>query len=213
MRKLFKKENIFILFITGYLLFSISCTRTFYPDPSVRIDSQSEIKKKNIIKPVGTKNKISTVIINPEDNKLRDFEASGTGKYLNTSKADPEKIIETAAKYLGVPHCMGGTSMKCTDCSGLIVSVFAAYGIKLPHNSQAQARYGKIIYGIGNLVRGDLVFFIRSYNTPNYITHVGIYLGNNEFIHTSVNYGVTITSLNDKYWRPKFVFGTRIFYK
>ena len=77
------------------------------------------------------------------------------------------------------------------------VTVFRKYGVSLPHNSEEQARYGKIIPGVKDLRKGDLVFFIRSYKTDNFITHSGICIGNNEFIHTSTSRGVTITSLND----------------
>ncbi|GAO31314.1 cell wall lytic activity [Geofilum rubicundum JCM 15548] len=59
--------------------------------------------------------------------------------------------------------------------------------------------------------RGDLVFFIRSYKTSKYITHSGIYLGNNEFIHASSSQGVTTTSLSNSWWSERFIFGTRIF--
>jgi cell wall-associated NlpC family hydrolase len=60
------------------------------------------------------------------------------------------------------------------------------------------------------LIKGDLVFFIRSYETHDFITHSGIYIGNNKFIHTSSKSGVTITSLNDPWWKGKFIFGTRV---
>ncbi len=61
------------------------------------------------------------------------------------------------------------------------------------------------------LIKGDLVFFIRTYKTNRLITHSGIYIGNNKFIHTSTSNGVTITSLNDPWWKEKFIFGTRVF--
>jgi cell wall-associated NlpC family hydrolase len=135
---------------------------------------------------------------------------AGTEKVINTHNTSTDKIINTARKYLGVPHCMGGTTTKCMDCSGLLVTVFAKYKIYLPHNSEQQARYGEIIYRMDKLRKGDLVFFIRSYETDNFITHSGIYIGNNEFIHTSSKKGVTITLLNDPYWNEKFIFGTRV---
>jgi len=106
---------------------------------------------------------------------------------------------------------MGGTTIKCMDCSGLLVTVFASHGIRLPHNSEEQARHGRIINGISQLRRGDLVFFIRSYQTSRFITHSGIYIGNDRFIHASSTNGVTITSLNDPWWNEKFIFGTRLF--
>jgi len=146
-----------------------------------------------------------------EEKKLKDFMDEGTEKTVNTAKTSANEIIKTARQYLGVPHCMGGTTMKCMDCSGLLVTVFTRHGIRLPHNSEEQARYGKIIPSMNKLTRGDLVFFTRSYKTHQFITHSGIYIGNNEFIHASSKKGVTITSLNDPWWSEKFVFGTRVF--
>jgi len=105
---------------------------------------------------------------------------------------------------------MGGTTMKCMDCSGLLLTVFARLGINLPHNSEEQARYGKIISRMDELKKGDLVFFIRTYETHPFITHSGIYAGNNKFIHASARNGVIITSINDPWWNQKFIFGTRV---
>ncbi|HZK61243.1 MAG TPA: C40 family peptidase [Anaerovoracaceae bacterium] len=182
------KVNLLILLIAVFQLFYASCSKHLYPDPSYKnIESRDEKKK------------------------MDDFMHVGTGKALDTHSTTPDEIIKTARQYLGVPHCMGGTTKKCMDCSGLLATVFASHGIKLPHNSEEQARYGKIITGMENLKKGDLVFFIRSYRTSKFITHSGIYIGNNRFIHTSSSDGVTITSLNDPWWNQRYLFGTRVF--
>jgi len=182
------KRKFIVLLIAVCQLLVTYCSKQLYPEQSFRnIESQSEKKK------------------------LKDFMDAGTEKMINYRNTSPYEIIRTARQYIGVPHCMGGTSMKCIDCSGLLVAVFAKHGINLPHNSEEQARYGKIITGMDELIIGDLVFFIRSYKTSHFITHSGIYIGNNEFIHTSSKNGVTITSLNDPWWNEKFIFGTRIF--
>jgi lipoprotein Spr len=182
------KGKIIILLVVVCQLLIISCSKQLYPEPSFQnIESQTEKKK------------------------LKVFMDAGNGKVINTHNTRANEIIKTAQKYLGVPHCMGGTTMKCMDCSGLLVTVFAKHGIYLPHDSEEQARYGKIIAGKDELIKGDLVFFIRSYKTKSLITHSGIYLGNNKFIHTSTTNGVTITSLDDPWWKEKFIFGTRVF--
>jgi murein DD-endopeptidase / murein LD-carboxypeptidase len=176
-----------ILLVVVLQLISTSCSKKSYPVASFRnLESRSEIKQ------------------------LRVFFDGGTEKKIVVHNITADEIILTARKYLGVPHCMGGTTMKCIDCSGLVYSVFAKYGIHLPHNSQEQARFGKRIEKAENLRKGDLVFFIRSYDTHDFITHTGIYLGDNQFIHTSSKKGVTITSLTDPWWKEKFIFGTRI---
>jgi murein DD-endopeptidase / murein LD-carboxypeptidase len=139
------------------------------------------------------------------------FMNGGVGRSLDTGRKKPKQIIKTAEKYIGTPHCMGGTTKKCMDCSGLTYVSFAKHKIEIPRNSQEQARYGRIIFDRNSLKKGDLIFFTKSYNSPDYITHVGIYLGNGKFIHASTSSGVTETPLNNPWWSQRFVFGTRIF--
>ena len=192
-------------------LLNTYCSRHTYPEHSSHhIEGHSEIKKQTELKSPSSEKTISPGNSNTENKKLHDFIYEGIEKKINTGNTSADEIINSARKYLGVPHCMGGTTMKCLDCSGLLVTVFANYGIRLPHNSEEQARYGKMIKGTNELRKGDLVFFTRSYKTHYFITHSGIYLGNNNFIHTSSKNGVTITSLDDAYWKEKFVFGTRV---
>ena len=182
------KGKFIVLLIVVCQLFITFCSKQIYPEQSFQnIESHADKKK------------------------LKEFLDAGNGKELNTQNTSADEIIKTAQRYLGVPHCMGGTTMKCMDCSGLLVTAFGKNGINLPHNSEEQARYGKIIAGMDKLRKGDLVFFIRSYKTHQFITHSGIYIGNNQFIHTSSKNGVTITSLNDPWWNEKFIFGTRVF--
>ncbi|HBE42639.1 MAG TPA: NlpC/P60 family protein, partial [Bacteroidales bacterium] len=162
--------------VTVLLIFIIqliisNCTKRVYPGPA-----------------------FANIETHAERSGLKKFLDSGIEKELTVGNTHPDAIIKTAGQYLGVPHCMGGTTTRCMDCSGLLVTVFAKHGIILPHNSEEQARYGRIITGMNELIKGDLVFFIRSYKTNRFITHSGIYSGNNEFIHTSSGKGVTVTS-------------------
>jgi cell wall-associated NlpC family hydrolase len=143
--------------------------------------------------------------------EMQAFIKGGAELKLDTGRKKPKQIIRTAEKYLGIPHCMGGTTKKCMDCSGLTYLSFAANKINIPRRSQDQARYGKIILSKNDLKKGDLVFFTKSYNSPDYITHVGIYLGNSRFIHASTSNGVIITEIQNPWWAERFVFGTRVF--
>jgi len=146
-----------------------------------------------------------------ERKQLEKFMEAGVEKKIDAHKTNAAKIIKTARKFLGVPHCMGGTTSKCMDCSGLLVTAFAENGISIPRSSEEQARYGILIAEIDQLKKGDMVFFIRSYNTHRFITHSGIYVGDNHFIHASSSRGVTITPLSNPWWNKKFIFGTRVF--
>jgi murein DD-endopeptidase / murein LD-carboxypeptidase len=181
------KENLAVLLVVVFQVFNASCSKQIYTVSSTR----------NVGSPV-------------ENRRLKTFMDAGVEKKTDTHNTSPDEIIKTAQKYLGVPHCMGGTTVKCMDCSGLLFTVFARHGISLPHSSEEQARYGRIITGMDKLIKGDLVFFVRSYKTHQFITHSGIYIGSNKFIHTSTTNGVTITSLYDPWWKEKFIFGTRV---
>lgn len=143
--------------------------------------------------------------------EMQRFMNGGVGRNLDTGRKKPKHIIKSAEKYMGTPHCMGGTTKKCLDCSGLTYISFAKHKIILPRNSQEQARYGSLIFNRNDLKKGDLVFFTKSYNTSAFITHVGIYLGNNRFIHASTSSGVIVTPLDNPWWNQRFVFGTRVF--
>ncbi len=144
--------------------------------------------------------------------KLKTFEKKGIEKELNIHEVSKKDIIEYARSFIGVPHCMGGTTKKCIDCSGFLSVIFNHFEIYLPHSAQGIARYGEIIAEADKLKKGDLVFFTGTYSTSKAITHVGIYLGDNNFIHASKSNGVEINQIDDPYyWEDKFIFGTRIF--
>lgn len=143
--------------------------------------------------------------------KILAFKRSGVGKEINTHNYDVDGIIEYAESLLGTPHRMGGYSTSGLDCSGLVKLAHAQFSVELPHSSHEQARYGTIISPDEELRRGDLVFFHSTYSTSKLITHSGIYLGDNKFIHTSNSRGVSISEVLDSgYWQNHYLFATRL---
>ncbi|MGE5406262.1 MAG: C40 family peptidase, partial [Methanosarcina sp.] len=201
------KVKLMLLAALALQLFNTYCTRKLFPDsspkavqtqPHIQPDTFHELQYdqpgNELVNTVSSKNNKEIV--------LRSFPVK------DTLFSFADEIIEAAKKYMGVPHCMGGTSMRCIDCSGLVLNVFASKGIELPHNAEAQSKLGTLVRSKDSLIKGDIVFFKNSYKTNHYITHSGIYAGNNSFIHASVS-GVTITSLDDPWWKKKYVFGKR----
>ena len=148
----------------------------------------------------------------PELNKkILAFKKGGVEKKVNTSDYDKEGVIQYAETLLGTPHAMGGYSASGIDCSGLVKLAHAQFGVDLPRSSHDQGRYGTIISSGDELKRGDLVFFHSTYKKAELITHSGIYLGENKFIHTSTSRGVSIATLLDSgYWQDHFLFATRL---
>ncbi len=120
-------------------------------------------------------------------------------------------IINTAKKYMGVPYVWGGESPRGFDCSGFTLYVYKDFGVRMAHFAATQATYGKYV-PIGSLKPGDLVFFDGSGGGA--ITHVGIYIGDNQFIHasssTSQGKYVRISELTG-YYRNTYITARRIF--
>lgn len=143
--------------------------------------------------------------------KLMGFQKEGVERKLHASDYDIEAAIAYATSLTGAPHRMGGRSPEGLDCSGLVMLAHSKVNVELPHSAQEQARYGKIIPPEDELKRGDLVFFHSTYNTSRLVTHSGIYLGDDKFIHTSSSVGVTVSDLHaSPYWSEHYLFATRL---
>ena len=114
-------------------------------------------------------------------------------------KQDVESIIETAYSMMGIPYLWAGTSSKGVDCSGLVRTVLFMHDIIIPRDASQQAYVGEhvdIAPDFSNVKRGDLVFFGRKATAERKegISHVGIYLGNKQFIHALGD--VHVSSMN-----------------
>lgn len=123
----------------------------------------------------------------------------------STSKAS--KIIATAKQYIGVPYVWGGTSPAGFDCSGLVYYVFRQHGITLNRTAASQYQHGSYV-SKSNLRTGDLIFFQNTYKAG--ISHVGIYIGDGQFIHASSSQGVTISYLSNSYWSGHYYGARRV---
>ena len=118
------------------------------------------------------------------------------------SKDVRDDLVESAQDYLGVPYKWGGTSESGFDCSGLTRAVYRLNGISLPRTSFDQYDDGTAIHK-SKLQKGDLVFFIT--NKGRRVNHVGIYIGNNEFIHApSKGKMVGKAKLDSNYWSKAY---------
>jgi len=107
-------------------------------------------------------------------------------------------LCQYAKEFLGNRYVWGGTSLtKGADCSGFVLSVFAKYGVSLPHSSRAQANMGTSI-SASELKPGDLVFYAKG----GTINHVALYIGGGQVIHaSSPKTGIKISAYN--YRTPK----------
>ena len=124
-----------------------------------------------------------------------------------SEQSKAEKVLSIAYSLEGTPYVRGGSTPKGFDCSGFTCYVFRlGAGVSLPRTSSAQATVGKAV-SKDNLEPGDIVYFNTNGRS---VSHVGVYVGNNSFIHASYTKGITVTSLSNSYYIPRYLGARRI---
>jgi peptidoglycan DL-endopeptidase LytE len=122
------------------------------------------------------------------------------------SPDEMQLFVKVATGYIGAPYRFGGSSLKGIDCSSFVQKIYRIFDITLPRNAAQQSKVG-ISITRENLTQGDLVFF----HTKRSLGHVGIYIGNNEFVHASSrSKGVRIDSLETPYYQKRFQRAVRV---
>jgi len=117
-------------------------------------------------------------------------------------------VVETAFEAIGTPYEWGGTDANGFDCSGLIQYSYGRFGIDLPRISRDQLRMGSSVeLTVQALVPGDVLGF--SAFVGGEATHVGLYVGDGQFIHSS-NSGVRVSDIREPYWQQHFVAARRM---
>lgn len=120
-----------------------------------------------------------------------------------------EKMLFEIISYIDTPYKYGGNSKQGIDCSAFTQNVFSKTAqSRIPRTAREQYNVGHSIKSISNLKFGDLVFFDTI--PSSYPGHVGIYIGDSLFAHSSGTKGVTISSLESKYYLQRFVGGKRV---
>lgn len=132
-------------------------------------------------------------------------------QYIGTSKFNNEiaqTIMNEALKYKGWKYVFGGDNPNTSfDCSGLTQWCFKKVGINLPRTAQEQYDVTTHIT-LDQAKSGDLVFFHGTYNAGTYVTHVGIYVGNNKMYHAGSPIGYA--DLTNRYWQKHFIGAGRV---
>jgi cell wall-associated NlpC family hydrolase len=128
-------------------------------------------------------------------------------KGTSETNIDQTKMSPIIESFLGTPYKEGGSSKWGMDCSGFVMEVYKQYaGFKLPHSS---AKLFKLVKKVDKekLGYGDLVFFTEDRFSPS---HVGIYIGEGKFVHSTKGYGVIVSSLDEEYYRKTYIGARRV---
>ena len=178
----------------------------FLDDISVSIEAapvKNETVKKTT-KPKTTDTK-KTVYKLPSQTSSDDFPAymAKYAELVNTPVYELKnvKLFGFIDEWYGTPYRYGGTTKKGVDCSAFSQYLFSdVYGITLPRTARDQYKLTNRISRT-ELREGDLIFF----NTRGGVSHVGVYLQNNKFVHASTSGGVTISDIFESYWVKRFI--------
>ena len=136
--------------------------------------------------------------------------AQKAGKTYHISEKDRKKLLEDAKYFKGGKYVWGGTTPQGFDCSGYVQYLYKKHNINLPRTAWAQSKKGHHV-NKNNLQKGDLLFFLTDKKRGIPVTHVGIYLGNSEFIHAaSKKKGIIISPLHYGYYNDTFVTARRV---
>ncbi|MDX1761374.1 MAG: SH3 domain-containing C40 family peptidase [Christiangramia sp.] len=128
-------------------------------------------------------------------------QAAKYSDWLSQLDQSQESLVNTAERLMGLPYLWGGTSSKGVDCSGYTKTIYFMNGMILPRDASQQIKEGKLIDSVGDfekLAVGDLLFFGKKAtdSTKERVVHVGMWIGNNEFIHSAGD--VHISSMDNK---------------
>lgn len=121
---------------------------------------------------------------------IKSSHTSSYDSWFNSAEANESTIVNTANDFMGLPYLWGGTSLKGVDCSGFTKTVYYINGVLLPRDASQQVHIGELVDtkdSFDNLKPGDLLFFGRreSDTEKEKITHVAIYIGNMQYIHSA----------------------------
>lgn len=110
-----------------------------------------------------------------------------------------DALIAEGKKYIGVPYVYGGSTPNGFDCSGFLHYIYGKFGMTIPRTVETMWNAST---SVSSPKKGDFVFFATTTSGPS---NVGLYLGDGTFLHVGSSTGVTISSMDNTYWKARFL--------
>ncbi|MBZ0179553.1 MAG: C40 family peptidase [Melioribacteraceae bacterium] len=225
MKSVFRQITVLILIIFIYSCSSSSTSQRYNKQPEPKEEPKNEVRFSSKDDPDPVKEKENKTVTNPNFTDYADPDAIPEeeiaidrkeflrkyDKMANYSIALTlrEKIIFEIISYLETPYLYGGNSTNGIDCSAFTQNIISnAANQTIPRTAKEQFEVGIPVAQISELQFGDLVFFDTT--RRSYPGHVGIYMGEDLFAHSSQSQGVVISSIQSDYYRNRFVGGRRL---
>lgn len=171
-----------------------------YTLPDVKSTRVSDIVLGNVLRTLGKEQGFRKVLFpDGREGFVQEQAVLDYKDWLARARLDADRIVEVGKLMLGVPYLWGGTSVKGVDCSGFTKTAYFMNGYMIPRDASQQVLVGDSIAilaadgqldtakALSNLKKGDLLFFASGKNSNPHarITHVAMYMGNGEFIHSA----------------------------
>jgi LysM repeat protein len=141
--------------------------------------------------------------------KVTGTQGTTTNEQTNTKEQINQELVKDSLNYIGVPYLWGGTTPSGFDCSGFVSFMHSKHGINIPRTTSGGYYQMGTAVSLANLQPGDLVFY--AVNKPGEISHVGFYVGNNQFISATTSKGIAVYSLDNSYWSQYYVGAKRVY--
>jgi LysM repeat protein len=185
-------------------------------DTLAKIASKFNLDKEDILESNNiTGKKLPNVILIPKIIEVDDSEEiiELSNRPLKPWRNNDERymLVKVAKGFMGAPYKYGGESVRGLDCSAFVKKIYDIFDVQLPRSAREQFKVGYKITK-DQLVVGDLVFF-KTKRYVKYPTHVGIYIGDDNFIHSSSNrnkLGVKVDALSSDFYSKTFIGATRV---
>ncbi len=160
-----------------------------------------------------SENELSTIYVTrtaDDEIVLVTGEAESTITAGDTVTDEAVSLINYAFTFIGTPYVWGANGPSSFDCSGFVKYVYAHFGYSMHRVANDMLYNDGVWVERADLRPGDVIFFGNTYASSETATHVGIYIGDGQFVHASSSRGVTVSSLDSTYYSPRFVGAKRL---